>query len=85
MRLLKDLAASGIPNPDVFIITPFKIVGQQMRRRLYSETDLLRVFGVKLDDWSRDRVSTIHISQGREADTVILLLGAPKGSQQKAR
>ncbi|BEN47711.1 DEAD/DEAH box helicase [Serratia ureilytica] len=85
VRLLKELAASGITNPDVFIITPFKIVEQNMRRRLDSETDLLRAFGVKLDEWCRDRVGTIHTFQGREADTVILLLGAPKASQQRAR
>ncbi|MBW1253710.1 DEAD/DEAH box helicase [Pantoea allii] len=85
VRLLKDMAASGITNPDVFIITPFKIVEQNMRRRLDSETDLLRAFGVKLDEWCRDRVGTIHTFQGREADTVILLLGAPKTSQQRAR
>ncbi|WP_313681881.1 AAA domain-containing protein [Pantoea sp.] len=85
LGMLKELAASGITNPDVFIITPFKIVEQEMRRRLNSETDLLRAFGVKLDEWSRDRVGTIHTFQGREADTVILLLGAPKASQQRAR
>ncbi|MNS04903.1 Viral (Superfamily 1) RNA helicase [compost metagenome] len=85
IRMLKELAASGITNPDVFIITPFKIVEQNMRRRLDSETDLLRAFGVKLDEWCRDRVGTIHTFQGREADTVILLLGAPKASQQRAR
>jgi len=85
VRMLKELAASGITNPDVFIITPFKIVEQKMRLRLDSETDLLRAFGVKLDEWSRDRVGTIHTFQGREADTVILLLGAPKASQQRAR
>lgn len=85
VRMLKELAASGITNPDVFIITPFKIVEQNMRRRLDSETDLLRAFGVKLDEWCRDRVGTIHTFQGREADTVILLLGAPKASQQRAR
>ena len=85
VRMLKELAASGITNPDVFIITPFKIVEQNMRRRLHSETDLLQAFGVKLDEWCRDRVGTIHTFQGREADTVILLLGAPKASQQRAR
>ncbi len=85
VRMLKELAASGITNPDVFIITPFKIVEQKMRRRLDSETDLQRVFGIKLDEWSRDHVGTIHTFQGREADTVILLLGAPKASQQRAR
>lgn len=85
VRMLKELAALGVTNPDIFIITPFKIVEQEMRRRLESETDLLRAFDVQLDEWIRDRVGTIHTFQGREADTVILLLGAPKASQQRAR
>jgi len=85
VRMLMELAASGVKNPDVFIITPFKIVEQEMRRRLDRETDMMRAFGIKLDEWSRDRVGTIHTFQGREADTVILLLGAPKASQHRAR
>lgn len=39
-----------------------------MRRRLDSENDLLRALGVKLDEWNRDLVGTIHAFQGREAD-----------------
>ena len=85
VRMLRQLAASGVTNPDLFIITPFKIVEQEMRRRLDRETDLLRAFGVEADTWSRDRVGTIHTFQGRETDTVILLLGAPKASQHRAR
>jgi superfamily I DNA and/or RNA helicase len=83
--MLIELAASGVTNPDVFVITPFKIVEQEMRRRIDRETDLLRAFGVKTDVWSRDRVGTIHTFQGREADTVILLLGAPNAGQHRAR
>ncbi|MBR7652942.1 DNA2/NAM7 family helicase [Brucella oryzae] len=85
VQMLRELAASDVTNPDVFIITPFKIVEQEMRRRLDREIDLLRTFGVNIDEWSRDRVGTIHTFQGREADTVILLLGAPKASQHRAR
>lgn len=85
VRMLVELAASGVTNPDVFVITPFKIVEQEMRRRLGKEIDLLRALGVKADEWSRDRIGTIHTFQGREADTVILLLGAPKATQHRAR
>lgn len=85
VRMLRQLAASDVTNPDLFIITPFKIVEQEMRRRLDRETDLLRALGVEADTWSRDRVGTIHTFQGREADSVILLMGAQKASQHPAR
>ncbi len=85
VRMLVELAASGVNNPDVFVITPFKIVEQEMRRRICKEIDLLRALGEKADEWSRDRIGTIHTFQGREADTVILLLGAPKANQQRSR
>ncbi|MDO1787528.1 hypothetical protein Q2339_24960, partial [Escherichia coli] len=60
VRMLKELAASNITNPDVFIIIPFKIEEQNMRRSLDSETDVLQELGVKWNEWSRDRVSTIN-------------------------
>lgn len=43
VRMLKELATSGVTNPDLFIITPFKIVEQEMRWRLDKESELLRV------------------------------------------
>lgn len=85
VRMLIQLAASGVRNPDLFIITPFKIIETEMRRRIAGEVDLLREFGVQKDQWARDRVGTIHTFQGREADTVILLLGAPNAAQHRAR
>jgi superfamily I DNA and/or RNA helicase len=83
--MLIQLAASGVSNPDLFIITPFKIIETEMRRRLEREADLLRELGVQKDQWGRERVGTIHTFQGREADTVILLLGAPNATQHGAR
>lgn len=85
IQMLRELANAGVNNPDIFVISPFKIVEQEMRRRLDRETDLLRSLGVRPDDWRSDRVGTIHTFQGREADTVILLLGAPKSGQHRAR
>jgi len=85
VSMLKALAATGVQAPDIFVITPFKVIEQEMRRRLGREPELLRSLGVNADDWVKDRVGTIHTFQGREADTVILLLGAPKASQHRAR
>ncbi|MCB8880990.1 hypothetical protein ACELLULO517_12160 [Acidisoma cellulosilytica] len=85
VQMLKTLTASDVKNPDLFIITPFKVIEQEMRRRIEKETDMLRAFSVKAHEWSRDRIGTVHTFQGREADTVILLLGAPNASQHRAR
>lgn len=82
--MLAALAAAGVKDPNIFIITPFKVIEQEMRRRLDRDANLLRSLGVKADEWPRDRVGTIHTIQGREADTVILLLGAPRASQHRA-
>jgi hypothetical protein len=85
VRVLRKLAGAGVDDPDVFIITPFRIVAQEMRRRLQPERELLNELGIHSREWATDRIGTIHTVQGREADTVILLLGAPKASQGGAR
>jgi superfamily I DNA and/or RNA helicase len=52
---------------------------------LEGERELLSTIGINGREWPNDHVGTIHTVQGREADTVILLLGAPKASQSGAR
>ncbi|QNI35788.1 DEAD/DEAH box helicase [Edaphobacter albus] len=76
---------STIENPDVFVISPFRIVVHEMTRFLQGRPDLMRRFSHDCTQWLKDRVGTIHTFQGREADTVILLLGAPAESQNGAR
>ncbi len=83
--LLRTLADDGIVRPDLFIVTPFRIVAQEMRRRLEREAGLLSVLGLEGRDWLRDRVGTVHTVQGREAETVLLVLGAPAAAQGGAR
>src|SRR3546814_16629947 len=56
-----------------------------MKRRLEREGALFAALRVKVDEWVDNRVGTIHTVQGREADTVILVLGAPNSSQNGAR
>jgi len=40
---------------------------------------------VDIREWLTDRIGTIHTVQGKGADSVILVLGAPKASQSGAR
>ncbi|MGO4527285.1 DEAD/DEAH box helicase [Microvirga sp. 2MCAF35] len=85
VRMLRQLANAGVEGPDLFVITPFKVIEQEMRRRLEREQGILSAFRAKPEEWVRDRVGTIHTFQGREAETVILLLGAPTVAQHGAR
>jgi len=85
VRLLNRLAAAGVQQPDVYIITPFRIIAQELRRRIEQEPDLLQKLGVDRDDWLRNRVGTIHTFQGKEAEAVIAVLGAPMAAQLGAR
>jgi hypothetical protein len=79
VTLLKKIAPKGKPVPDLFVITPFRAVADEMKSRLQREKGLLS------PGWAKDRVGTIHTFQGREADAVILVLGAPGAPQRGAR
>ncbi len=85
VALLKKMASTGITEPDLFVITPFRIVAQELRRRLEREVMTFAALKVDIREWATDRIGTIHTVQGREADSVILILGAPKASQNGAR
>ncbi|MFT4503198.1 DEAD/DEAH box helicase [Caballeronia sp. 15711] len=85
VELLTRLAAAGVREPDVYIISPFRIVAFELRRLLSERHDVFARFGVDADHWLRDRVGTIHTFQGKEAEAVIAVLGAPMASQQGAR
>jgi hypothetical protein len=86
VTLLRKLASSGVRKPSLYIITPFRIVATEMRRRLEEESELFIQLGVPdLREWLGDRVGTIHTFQGKEAEAVIAVLGAPKAAQRGAR
>jgi hypothetical protein len=86
VTLLRKLATSGIRKPSLYIITPFRIVATELRRRLEQEPELFVQLGISdLREWLSDRVGTIHTFQGKEAEAVIAVLGAPKAAQQGAR
>jgi hypothetical protein len=86
VRMLEKLGAAGVADPSIYIITPFRVVAYEMRKLLEAETDLFRRLDVKdVSTWLKDRVGTIHTFQGKEADAVIAILGAPMTTQQGAR
>lgn len=85
VRLLRHLARAGVQNPDIYIISPFRVVAHEMRQLLRAEPELFRALSVDEDKWLDERVGTIHTFQGKEAEAVIAVLGAPMSSQNGAR
>lgn len=84
LALLRRLVASGIKDAEVFIVTPFVVVAQNLRRMLAS-SDILSRWTREPRKWVEARIGTVHTVQGREAEAVFFVLGAAAPSQGGAR
>jgi len=71
--------------PDLYVISPFKIVAQKMRNLLIQNKAFFEGFDISIYDWAQTHVGTVHTFQGKEAEAVFFLLGAPDASQQGGR
>ena len=72
--------------PDLVVISPFRFVAERMRQRMRKEAKRLAKTGIKDPDvWIKNTIGTVHTLHKHEADTVILLLGAPSPNQHRAR
>ncbi|MES2112723.1 MAG: AAA domain-containing protein [Bacteroidota bacterium] len=83
LTLLRKLKTANVPL-DLYIISPFVIVADNLRQ-LITQSGMLQ--GMVADPylWVYERIGTVHIVQGREAEAVIFVLGAPLSSQAGAR
>ncbi len=82
-RLLTRVLEAGILAPDIFFITPFRLVRANLRNRLHrvvKEHTSLPAW-----PWVHENVGTIHTFQGKEAEAVVLVLGAPSLQAAGAR
>ena len=83
LRQLKD-----VEKPiDVFIITPFRVVLEGLRNHV-RDSGVLKEFDLEdeaANDWRANRIGTVHTFQGREAECVIFVLGAPEEEQRGTR
>lgn len=84
VELLRKLDRAGLTELDVYLISPFRIVAQRLRELLVAEKVLSRWTRAP-GAWVKERVGTVYTVQGREADTVILVLGAPQPERRGAR
>lgn len=83
VEMLEDMVGAGIAL-DLYLVTPFVVVADGLRRMI-RESAVLRAALPEIDSWVRNRVGTIHTVQGREAEAVIFVLGAPNADQMGAR
>ncbi len=83
LKLLGALRRLAQP-PDIYIITPFVVV-QDNLRALVRSSGILNRWTVDPGRWVYDQIGTVHTVQGREAEAVILVLGAPAAQQTGAR
>jgi AAA domain len=83
IELLQKIASAGL-KPDIYIVTPFVIV-QDNLRQLIESSNVLSAWTQEAWAWTRERVGTVHTVQGRETEAVIFVLGAPAPQQAGAR
>jgi hypothetical protein len=83
LELLRRLAAAGVV-PDLYVVTPFVVVADRLRT-LVRESGVLAEWTEDPSGWTYERIGTVHTVQGREADAVIFVLGAPAPQQTGAR
>ncbi|WP_413062139.1 AAA domain-containing protein [Sphingomonas carotinifaciens] len=70
--------------PDLYVISPFRDPVRNLKRLLQGRGGALR--GVTGGGaWMESHVGTIHTFQGKEAEGVILLLGAGRGAKPGSR
>jgi hypothetical protein len=72
LHLLQKLRNSGITAPDLYIISPFRRVASGAVEAIRSD----QMIDAWLNHDAKKRVGTVHTFQGKDADTVIIILGA---------
>ncbi len=68
--------------PGIYLISPFKAIKSEMTKTIMSMSWVDKNRGIdpppkqELKKWCKERVGTVHTFQGKEEDTVVMVLGA---------
>ena len=84
LEFLKPVLNAQGSEPDLFVITPFRIVAQKLRGIMGSSRAAEHARSLPRA-WVQERVGTVHTFQGKEAEAVVLVLGAPHEAHAGAR
>lgn len=84
VEMLRKLRQGG-GTPDFYVVTPFVVVQDNLRKELLRSRVLDGWTPKAPGAWVFERVGTVHTVQGREAEIVFFVLGAPMASQAGAR
>ncbi len=76
LQILQKIKDAGISEPDIFFITPFRNVASSIKEEITKSHILIDITSVNTYDWINKRIGTIHTFQGREVETVVIILGA---------
>lgn len=72
--------------PDVYVISPFRMPARRLRALLLDTPSVLtRLSKDERKKWVEKRVGTVHTFQGKEAEAVVLMLGAGRGAKPGSR
>ena len=82
--VLKIVEYEG-PAASVFIVSPFKNVVRGLKQRLKQESFRFSAHHIDAISWIEDNVGTVHTFQGKEAETVLMVLGAQDPQKHGAR
>ena len=87
LTLLATLADKGVRDPDLYLIAPFREVADKLRAFVLRSgvLDRLGVPAQRQGRWGETRVGTVHTFQGKEAEAVILVLGASADASRGSR
>jgi hypothetical protein len=82
LKLVMDYYSETQQLPNWFIITPFKRIKQNLQQLVTNTKNWQRYFGASklaspenLHKWAQQYIGTVHTFQGKEANSVIFVLG----------
>ncbi len=83
---LVKLCAALPQSPDVYVISPFRMPASRLGAMLLATPGVLPGLSrMDRSNWLKQRVGTVHTFQGKEAEAVILMLGAGRGAKIGSR